>query len=78
MLQDVKICGSGPCLDQKAEEAPVGVIEDIFAMSEDGLKGFLKKLFGDTNEKRVKELQPYVDRANSFEAAMQKQNHRHF
>jgi len=41
-------------------------------MSEDGLKGFLKKLFGDTNEKRVKELQPYVDRANSFEAAMQK------
>jgi preprotein translocase subunit SecA len=41
-------------------------------MSEDGIKGFLKKLFGDTNEKRVKLLQPYVVRANGFEEAIQK------
>ena len=39
---------------------------------EEKAKGFLKQLFGDTNEKRVQHLQPYVDKANSFEAAMQK------
>ncbi|MBP7577279.1 MAG: hypothetical protein KA794_11285, partial [Candidatus Obscuribacter sp.] len=33
---------------------------------EDGVRGFVKKLFGDTNEKRVKLLQPYVVRANTF------------
>ncbi|MBA4076774.1 MAG: hypothetical protein C0508_17155, partial [Cyanobacteria bacterium PR.023] len=39
---------------------------------EEKAKGFLKQLFGDTNEKRVQHLQPYVDKANSFDAAMQK------
>lgn len=39
---------------------------------EERAKGFLKHLFGDTNEKRVQHLQPYVDKANSFDAAMQK------
>ena len=39
---------------------------------EEKAKGFLKHLFGDTNEKRVQHLQPYVDKANSFDEAMQK------
>ncbi len=39
---------------------------------EEKAKGFLKQLFGDTNEKRVQHLQPYVDKANSFDEAMQK------
>lgn len=33
---------------------------------EDKAKNFVKKMFGDTNEKRVKLLQPYVVRANTF------------
>ncbi|CAN5519755.1 preprotein translocase subunit SecA [soil metagenome] len=39
---------------------------------EERAKGFLKHLFGDTNEKRVQHLQPYVDKANTFDAAIQK------
>lgn len=33
---------------------------------------WLKGLFGDTNERRVKDLQPYVVRTNSFEDAIKK------
>lgn len=39
---------------------------------EDKAKNFVKKMFGDTNEKRVKALQPYVNQANSFADAMGK------
>lgn len=39
---------------------------------DDGVKNFVKKLFGDTNEKRVKALKPYVVRANSFADAFVK------
>lgn len=38
---------------------------------EEKAKNFLKHLFGDTNEKRVQHLQPYVDKANSFATAME-------
>src|SRR5580658_5571430 len=33
---------------------------------------WLKRLFGDTNEKRLKGLRDYVVRANSFEPAIEK------
>lgn len=39
---------------------------------EDRARGWLKGLLGDTNEKRVKFLRGYVERANSFEPAMEK------
>lgn len=39
---------------------------------EERTRTWLKGLFGDSNEKRVKALQQYVDKANSFEPAMQK------
>ncbi|MBX9950685.1 MAG: preprotein translocase subunit SecA [Candidatus Obscuribacterales bacterium] len=39
---------------------------------EERTRTWLKGLFGDSNEKRVKALQVYVDKANSFEPAMQK------
>ena len=39
---------------------------------EERTRTWLKGLFGDSNEKRVKALQGYVDKTNSFEPAMQK------
>jgi preprotein translocase subunit SecA len=39
---------------------------------EERARAWLKGLFGDTNDKRVKFLQTYVDRANSFEPTISK------
>lgn len=39
---------------------------------EDGLRNWLKHLFGESNEKRLKALQPYLERTNALEAEIMK------
>ena len=55
-----------------AQVAAQGAVNKMLDNFEEKARGFVKKLFGDTNEKRVKILEPYVARANSFEAALEK------
>src|SRR5579883_2966791 len=39
---------------------------------EDKAKNWLRALFGDTQEKKLKQLQDYVDRGNHFEPQLEK------
>ena len=44
----------------------------MFEDWEERMRNFIKGLFGDTQQKRIQMLQPYVDKANTFAEAFKK------
>ena len=47
-------------------------VEQVMDTWEERTRNWIKKLFGESQEKKIKELQSYVDAANTFAARFEK------